>query len=169
VDSIAQAIAQMEGYNSAGTLAQRNNNPGNLRAGPGQTGTSGGFAVFPDPSTGWAALDSQVQTNINRGLTLQQFFAGGNGYPGYAPSADANNPTAYAAFVAAQTGAADVNTPISSLLAGDQGSGSTPPVDASGMPIDTSGTVAADTSGLSGSAWIGLAAAGLGLVLWASR
>lgn len=113
-EGIAQAIAQMEGYNTPGTLAQRNNNPGNLRSGPGQIGTSGGFAVFPDAATGWAALDNQVSLNISRGLTLNQFFAGGNGYPGYAPSADANNPAQYAAFVSQQTGI-DPNVPLDSI------------------------------------------------------
>ena len=111
---IAQAIAQMEGYNTPGTVAQRNNNPGNLRSGPGQIGTSGGFAVFPDPTTGWAALEHQVNLNIRRGLTLEQFFAGGNGYPGYAPSSDSNDPARYAAFVAQQTGI-DPNTPLNAL------------------------------------------------------
>jgi hypothetical protein len=123
VSSIAQAIAQMEGYNSPGTLAQRNNNPGNLRSGAGQIGTSGGFAVFPDAATGWAALDNQVQLNINRGLTLDQFFAGGNGYPGYAPSADANNPAQYASFVGSQVGIS-TTVPLSQLQAAGASAGS---------------------------------------------
>ena len=123
VDSISQAIAQMEGYNTPGTLAARNNNPGNLRSGPGQIGTSGGFAVFPDASTGWAALNNQVQLNIDRGLTLNEFFAGKPGlYAGFAPSADSNNPTQYAQFVAGRVGI-DPNSPISdsgTIFAGDE-------------------------------------------------
>jgi len=111
VNGIAQAIAQMEGYNTAGTLAQRNNNPGNLQSGAGQIGSSGGFAVFATPDDGFAALNNQIQLNASRGLTLNQFFAGLPGvYPGYAPSADSNNPAQYASFVASQTGI-DPNTP----------------------------------------------------------
>ena len=172
VDSIAQSIAQMEGFNTPGTLAARNNNPGNLRAGPGQTGTSGGFAVFPDLSTGWAALDNQISLNASKGLTLNEFFAGKPGvYAGYAPSADSNNPTQYAAFVASQTGA-DPNVPLSSLLAGDSGSG-TAPVDLTiaagsidpitGLPLDAAGS----TSSLSSSAWIGIGIGAAALALWA--
>jgi len=52
--SIAQAIYQMEGSGPS-TIATRNNNPGNLRSGVGQTGSNGGYAVFPDMATGWAA------------------------------------------------------------------------------------------------------------------
>lgn len=102
--SIAEAIARMEGFYVPGTLAQRNNNPGNLRSGPGQVGTAGGFAVFPDAQTGWEALARQVDLNISRGLNLFQFFGGGQGYPGYAPSSDSNDPNRYANFVAQQTG-----------------------------------------------------------------
>ena len=59
--AIAQAIYQMEGSGPT-TIATRNNNPGNLRSGPGQIGTNGGFAVFPDMATGWAALDNQIES-----------------------------------------------------------------------------------------------------------
>src|SRR5208283_4377648 len=114
VSGIASAIQQMEGW-FPGSVSYRNNNPGNLRSGPGQIGTdANGYAIFPDVATGQAALDAQVQTNIDRGLTLQQFFAGGNGYAGYAPSADSNNPTAYANFVAGQVGI-DTSTPLNSV------------------------------------------------------
>ena len=166
---IASAIAQMEGFNTAGTLAARNNNPGNLRSGPGQTGTSGGFAVFPDAQTGWAALDNQVDLNINRGLTLQQFFAGGNGYPGYAPSSDSNNPTQYASFVGSQAGI-PTNVPLSALDSGIQTP--TPPLsDSSGSTGDGTdsslfdfSTLQDSSGGLSPLAWAGIAAAALGLV-----
>src|SRR5271157_4273547 len=88
VDDLAQAIARMEGFNVAGSVAQRDNNPGNLRSGPGQIGTdAGGYAIFPDVTTGYAALDNQINLNIGRGLTLNQFFGGLPGvYAGYAPS-----------------------------------------------------------------------------------
>jgi hypothetical protein len=173
IDSLAQAIAQMEGYNKAGSIAQRNNNPGNLRSGQGQVGTSGGYAVFATPEDGFAALNHQIELNASRGLTLNEFFAGKPGvYGGYAPSADSNDPVNYAAFVANRLGA-DPNVPISSLLAGDQGgSNSGSQVDpASGLPVDTS---APDTGGsgggpgLSGTAWAGIAMAAVGLWIWAA-
>lgn len=102
VDSLSQAIGRFEGFGVAGSVAQRNNNPGNLRAGPGATGTdAAGYAVFPDLATGWAALRNQIQLNIGRGLSLSEFFGGKPGvYAGYAPAADANNPGQYADVVA---------------------------------------------------------------------
>lgn len=117
VSAMAAAIAQMEGYNTAGTIAANNNNPGNLRAGAGQVGTANGFAVFATAADGWAALDSQIQYNINQGLTMQQFFGGLAGvYPGYAPSTDSNNPAAYASYVAGQVGVSAA-VPLSQLQA----------------------------------------------------
>src|SRR6516225_11045126 len=100
VTSLAGAIQRFEGW-SPGSVSYRNNNPGNLRSGPGMIGTdANGYAVFPDYQTGWNALLNQVQLNIDRGLTLNEFFAGKPGvYAGYAPAADANQPYGYAATV----------------------------------------------------------------------
>jgi len=125
VTSMANAIATEEGYGAPNSACTSINNPGCLRAGPGQTGTSAqGFAIFPDPATGYAALDNQIQTNINLGLNMDTFFAGKPGvYPGYAPSADSNNPTQYASFVASQLGV-DPNTPLSQLQASYDAGGS---------------------------------------------
>lgn len=79
------AIAEFEGFYKAGSLAQRNNNPGNLRP----VGASEGFRTFSDVLQGWEALKDQVIRNIDRGLTLRQFFLGKEGvYPGYAPLGD---------------------------------------------------------------------------------
>lgn len=120
VSSMANAIAQFEGYNVPGSVAQRNNNPGNLRSGPGQTGIdANGYAVFPDSDTGFAALDSQISLNISRGLTLQSFVGGGTtsagtNYPGYAPSADNNNVSNYVNFLSSQLGI-DPNTPLNQI------------------------------------------------------
>ena len=136
-DALVQAIERFEGFFTPGSVAQRNNNPGNLRAGPGQIGTdAGGYAIFPDVATGEAALAHQIDLNISRGLSLNTFFAGqrdssGNvvpgGYPGYAPSGDQNNPAQYAATVAGWIGIdpaaplntlADAQTPSSGSSAG---------------------------------------------------
>lgn len=113
VQDLAAAIARQEGANPA------YNNPGNLRAGPGQVGTSpNGIAIFPDAATGEAALERQVQLNINRGLTLEEFFAGKPGvYAGYAPAADSNQPNVYAAHVSQWTGL-PTDVPLNTLDAG---------------------------------------------------
>lgn len=116
IDSLAQSIATMEGFFKPNTIAQRNNNPGNLRTWGNQP-TQNGYAVFSSPEEGWAALRQQIQRNISRGLTLEEFFGGKAGvYPGYAPAADKNNPSGYARFVAGRAGIA-VDQPISSFLA----------------------------------------------------
>ena len=111
-DTLAQSIAQMEGFFSAGTLAQRNNNPGNLRAGVGQTGTdSKGYAIFPDAQTGWAALYNQISLDSNRGLTLSQFINK------YSPPSE-NDTQNYLNYLTGQLGV-PADTPLSSLGAGD--------------------------------------------------
>jgi hypothetical protein len=106
ISDIAAGIERQEGFTSgACTKCVANNNPGALTAGPGQIGTSGGLAVFPDLATGQAALEHQVSLNVSRGLTLDQFFGGGTTssgyYPGYATAAAGNDPATYAANVAA--------------------------------------------------------------------
>ena len=131
VDHLAQAIATMEGYYKPDTIAQRNNNPGNLRTW-GSRPIVNGYAYFDTPEQGWEALKRQVERNIRRGLNLQEFFAGqrdaqGNvipgGYSGYAPAADKNNPTGYAAFVAKRIG-----VPLDQPLV--QATGASPPLPA---------------------------------------
>ncbi len=114
IESIAQAIGQMEGYFKPGTIAQRQNNPGNLRSW-GDTPIVNGYASFPTPEAGWQALYAQVSKNIDRGLSLQEFFGGKSGvYGGYAPSADQNDPRGYAQYVAGQIGI-DARTPLNTL------------------------------------------------------
>ena len=138
VQDLSAAITRQEGTPASW------NNPGALRSGPGQVGTtSNGIAIFPDYATGEAALERQVQLNIDRGLTLQQFFAGqrdanGNviagGYYGYAPAADSNQPNVYTQNVSSWTGL-PVDVPLSTLAAG--GGEITP---AAGSGLDSSGS-----------------------------
>jgi hypothetical protein len=120
VQSLSNAISQFEGYNVPGSVAQRNNNPGNLRSGPGMTGKdAAGYAIFPDSATGFTALNNQVSLNIDRGLSLQTFIGGQTGvYPGYAPSADNNNVQNYVSFLSGKLGI-DPNTPLSGVSPGD--------------------------------------------------
>jgi uncharacterized protein (TIGR02594 family) len=85
----APATARTEGRNtvitnadgstetrSGGTLAWRNNNPGNIRAGDfatrnGAIGTGpGGFAVFPDRATGERAISALLQGQSYRNLSV---------------------------------------------------------------------------------------------------
>ena len=117
VNDLAQSIAQYEGYYTAGSIAQRFNNPGNLRSW-GSTPVVNGYALFATPEEGWAALRAQVQKNIDRGLTLDEFFGGKTGvYPGYAPAADNNAPARYAATVASWLGIS-TDAPLADVIGG---------------------------------------------------
>ena len=118
IRAVAQAIAAFEGFFKAGTVAARNNNPGNLRAGPRAVSKDAqGYAVYATADDGWADLYRQVDLNISRGLNLREFFAGKPGvYPGYAPAEDANQPENYAQFVATRVGV-PVDQPLLSLAA----------------------------------------------------
>jgi hypothetical protein len=127
IPDLASAITRNEG-SCPSPSSCRNNNPGNLRAGPGATGVdSRGIAVFPDFSTGESALENQISLNVNRGLTLDQFFGGSPGvYAGY----DKTDPN-YASKVAGWLGIPQ-DVPLGSLLSG---SGDTSPAAA---PSDSS-------------------------------
>lgn len=112
INDIAEAIARHEG-----TGCGPRNNPGNLRTW-GSLPTSGGFAVFPTCEAGWDALRRQVERNVDRGLTLEEFFAGKAGvYPGYAPAADSNQPFVYASNVSTWTGI-PLGVPLDSMTSG---------------------------------------------------
>lgn len=144
ISSLSSAIAKFEGYFNPGTVAARNNNPGNLRSGPRAIGTDAhGYAIYQTVADGWADLQDQIQRNVGRGLTLAEFFGGKPGvYAGYAPAADSNNPNGYASFVAGQVGI-PTNIPLSQL-AGDNGA-------AGGGAATSTGdsASAADSGGLS--------------------
>ena len=114
VERIAVAISEMEGFNKPGSMAQRQNNPGNLRSW-GKTPIVDGFANFPTAAEGWSALRRQIWRNVDRGLTLYEFFGGKpNVYAGYAPDADGNRSRHYAEFVAKRAGI-PVNVPLNKL------------------------------------------------------
>ncbi len=102
--SIASAIQQQEGFGTPNAVTiNANNNPGALRTWPGFPSRNG-FAVFPDYATGRAALETDVQTNINAGLSLNDFLNK------YAPTSE-NDTSSYIAFVSRQTGL-DPNAPM---------------------------------------------------------
>lgn len=101
VELIAHAIAHFEGFylqKSESSVAQRFNNPGNLRSWekvPLEEAKDGGsYAFFPTAQEGWRALRLQVWKNVvGRRMTLIEFFER------YAPSSDNNRPFQYAEFV----------------------------------------------------------------------
>lgn len=107
--TIASTIQKVEGY-YPGSVAYRNNNPGNLVY-VGQAGATGadanGFAIFPDYATGLQALNNQIQLYAARGLSIQGMMQI------YAPASDGNDPNSYAAQVAGALGV----DPSTSLLA----------------------------------------------------
>lgn len=177
LSDLAGAITRMEGSCSAPGVC-RNNNPGNLRAyAAGQPVDTSGLRIFPDFASGQAALLSQEQLNISKGLTLDEFF-GGKGtcpgpacvYPGYAPAgADSNNPSVYAGNVSSWLGVPR-DVPLSSLMGGSSdvpytgGTAATLPGMDPGYPDSTS--VASDGESLSPIAWAAIAVAGAA-ALWA--
>lgn len=116
--TIDQAIAQFEGFGtSAAPTITAANNPGAIQAGPfataqGATGSSGGFAVFPDVATGTAAEDALVSRYAGAGYTLSDLINAWSppNAPGNSPEATQN----YINFVANATGA-NPNTPVSQL------------------------------------------------------
>ena len=120
--AIAAAITVQEGA-GPGTLATRNNNPGNLVyvGQAGATQGAGGFAAFPTPAAGQAALVAQIELDASRGTdvtgkpttTISELIAS------WAPP-DKNDTAAYVASVGIQTGY-DVGAPLSSLGSPDSG------------------------------------------------
>jgi hypothetical protein len=116
VAAIASAIQNQEGF-FPGSVAYRNNNPGNLvYAGqPGASPGVGGFAAFDTLADGQAALQNQITLDAVRGTDV-------NGNPtttvaqlltSWAPPSE-NDTAAYIANVSASTGF-DPNAPLSSL------------------------------------------------------
>lgn len=92
-----------------GTLADRNNNPGNLRY-AGQEGASqgeGGFARFDSPEAGYEALKSQIKLDASRGMTVSEFVSK------YAPPTE-NDTGTYIRQFNASVGS-DSGTKLSSL------------------------------------------------------
>jgi hypothetical protein len=166
LDQLAQAIQTVEGYYPPGTIvggtsfptgsvAYRNNNPGNLNY-VGQAGSTGadanGYAIFPDYATGYAALVNQIQIDASKGMTLQQLI-----YSWAPPTGDprgTNNTTAYLQSVSDATGLA----PSASVQAAIAGQTSTAPGNVDSADItDTTDTSSTDGSGTSTNSMFSLA------------
>jgi len=116
---VANTIQTVEGW-FPGSVSYTNNNPGNLTC-ANQTGmigcSSSGFAIFPDYSTGYQALENQISLDASRGESILQFTNK------YAPASDGNDPSSYAQTIAGATGLS-VNDPLSTAIAGDGSDGS---------------------------------------------
>jgi hypothetical protein len=101
-----------EELRAGGSVAWRNNNPGNMiwspfSFGAGAIGSAHGFAVFPNSSVGRSALVSLLGTRSYSNLTAAQAIAR------YAPPSE-NNTKAYISFVSNALGSA-ANKPLSQL------------------------------------------------------
>lgn len=117
LDNIMQAIYQFEG-GKPGNRNVVNNNPGNLRSGPGMVGTQGGYANFADQGDGWDALQSWVMRHVGANpdwdfYDLFSYYLRGSTTK---PTSDAQgNSDAYAEYVAGYLGV-NPSQPVSSVM-----------------------------------------------------
>lgn len=123
IDSIVAGWARFEGYFQPGSLASRNNNPGNLKGDyPGVIGhTPQGFAIFGSSVDGWNAAQGYVERNAAQhpDWTFQNFFAKVLGSLSGTPvNNDQGNSNNEAQFVADYSGV-DPSTQVSSYLGSD--------------------------------------------------
>jgi hypothetical protein len=120
IQDLMNAIAQMEGYNVPGSIAQRYNNPGNLRYAPTESGSantaSGTFATFDTPQDGYAALQSYIESKASSGMSFRDFI-----YM-YAPPTE-NNTSNYLNFVTGQLGVGADDSLASLVNGGGSGGG----------------------------------------------
>jgi len=107
ISLIASAIASGEGFFVNGSLPQRDNNPGDLRAAPWLV-----HPVIVDDfwkasllAQGIAGLYHQIALDIARGYTLRQLIEA------WAPASDGNNTENYVNETARRTGL-DPDTPL---------------------------------------------------------
>jgi len=147
ISTVANTIQTIEGW-FPGSLSYRNNNPGNLTF-ANQAGATPvqvcnpmchTFASFDSYASGYAALENQISLDASRGESIQDFINK------YAPASDNNNPTSYAAQIAAATGLS-VNDPLSSALSGSPSA--LPGVPPSGSPLGVDPSLLASDSTVS--------------------
>lgn len=126
LDTIAQTIQQVEGY-YPGSLAYRNNNPGNLvytsyyASAYGATQGAGGYAAFPDYDTGYAAMQHQIQVDAARCDSIYDLTYS---WLGHGTGGDA---TSYANSIADALGVT-IGTKVQSLISDDVAGSGLPPV-----------------------------------------
>lgn len=132
-----------------------NNNPGNLvYVGPNQNGQSGvtrgagGFAAFPSLAAGQAALNNQIQGQVDSGQNLTQFFNQ------YAPSGTCNAAGGcqtsaatqnYINFVSQQTGI-DPSVPLNTVASNGGATSYSADTPDTGSTFDISSLFPSDSS-----------------------
>jgi len=122
LDNFSQAIATLEGFGIPGARPTRDNNPGDLKFGPGMTGRdeagSGGIAVFADVGDGWDALNGYITQHAAAHpewdfYDFAHYYATGNTLG--QPAAGEANPDSTAETIAGYLGV-DPSSSISSVL-----------------------------------------------------
>lgn len=122
LDALTEAWAHFEGWDKPGSIAQRNNNPVNIKGSwDGVVGhTPSGFATFSDPSFGWGAAESYVQDQAQQhpDWSIRQLFGKILGsLSGDDVNNDQGNSVAEANYVAGQIGVPS-STNLSTLIGG---------------------------------------------------
>lgn len=155
--TVASTIQTIEGW-FAGSVSQRNNNPGNLKY-AGQPGAIGadasGFAIFTSVDAGQQALQNQIALDASRGLTIGQFASK------YAPAQDGNDPASYAAQLAAATGLS-VTDPLSAAAEAGAGSNSAGSSSGGGQDLYTAVSALPSSDDTAGDYMVDLSGIGLG-------
>ncbi len=104
-DVVAGWVVYPTEARKGGSLAWRNNNPGNIRRGafaeahgayPGKV--NAGFAIFPTHDQGFAAIADLLKEPLYADKSVTEAVKT------YAPASDNNNPAAYARFIEKVTG-----------------------------------------------------------------
>lgn len=98
MSKLADVMANYEGFNVAGSVPQRDNNPLDLRHSPHSSHAGEGpndIGEIDTPEDGWADADTQLNKWAGRGLTIAQMMAVD------APTTE-NDTSAYLAYICAQ-------------------------------------------------------------------
>jgi len=97
--ALAQLIGRYEGFGRPGTVATRNNNPGNLKYvswSETKTGLdSRGFAIYSSEEDGWADLHTFLESKSHLTISELMYL--------YAPPGE-NSTESYISFIAKQLG-----------------------------------------------------------------
>lgn len=148
INTVANTIQTIEGY-YPGSLSYRLNNPGNLTY-AGQSGATPvqvcnpnchQFASFDTYEDGETALQNQLSLDASRGWSIQQTINA------WAPASDNNNPTSYAAQVAAASGLSPAD-PLSLALSSNGSTADTGTLNLTEDTADTGSDSPSSDSGL---------------------
>lgn len=124
IDDMGEAIARFEGFYQSGSVAARDNNPGNLkqRGGAGWVGSTGaGFAEYQDVGDGWTSLNDYLTRHIQAhpDWDFYDFFSYYlRGKTNGATQDNQGNSDAYAEYVASYMGADPTQTVSSAIYGG---------------------------------------------------